>query len=95
VRTTAKFSMAYFGGYVRGSPWRDIPARYGPYTTCVNRFNLWRKAGHWTRIMEAISKNYDKRIQMIDSTVVRVHQTGANGKKKRFYPVVWGDHGVD
>ena len=22
-----------------GAPWTDIPARYGPHTTCVNRFN--------------------------------------------------------
>jgi transposase len=28
-----------------GAPWADIPARYGPYTTCVNRFNRWRRAG--------------------------------------------------
>jgi len=28
-----------------GAPWADIPGRYGPYTTCVNRFNRWRKAG--------------------------------------------------
>ncbi len=21
-----------------GAPWADIPARYGPHTTCVNRF---------------------------------------------------------
>jgi len=27
-----------------GAPWADIPARYGPYTTCVNRFNRWRRA---------------------------------------------------
>ncbi len=30
-----------------GAPWADIPARYGPHTTCVNRFNRWRKAGVW------------------------------------------------
>ena len=28
-----------------GAPWADIPERYGPYTTCVNRFNRWRRAG--------------------------------------------------
>ena len=28
-----------------GSPWRDLPERYGPYTTAYNRFNRWRKAG--------------------------------------------------
>lgn len=27
-----------------GAPWADIPARYGPHTTCVNRFNRWRRA---------------------------------------------------
>jgi transposase len=28
-----------------GAPWRDLPSRYGPYTTAYNRFNRWRKAG--------------------------------------------------
>ena len=26
-----------------GSPWADIPERYGPATTCYNRFVRWRK----------------------------------------------------
>jgi hypothetical protein len=26
-----------------GSPWADIPERYGPSTTCYNRFVRWRK----------------------------------------------------
>lgn len=25
-----------------GSPWADIPERYGPHTTCYNRFVRWR-----------------------------------------------------
>jgi transposase len=28
-----------------GAPWADIPARYGPHTTCGNRFRRWRKRG--------------------------------------------------
>jgi transposase len=23
------------------SPWRDLPERYGPYTTVYNRYNRW------------------------------------------------------
>ncbi|MEM9049211.1 MAG: IS5 family transposase [Pseudomonadota bacterium] len=65
-----------------GAPWADIPARYGPHTTCVNRFNRWRRAGHWARILEAVSEAYDGDIQMIDSSSIRVHQHGANGPKK-------------
>ena len=33
-----------------GAPWRDMPERYGPYTTAYNRFNRWRKAGIWDRL---------------------------------------------
>jgi transposase len=25
-----------------GCPWRDLPERYGPYTTVYNRFTRWR-----------------------------------------------------
>src|SRR3546814_11866540 len=49
-----------------GAPWADIPSRYGPCTTCVNRFNRWRKAGHWARILEAVSAAYEGDIQMIE-----------------------------
>ena len=28
-----------------GSPWRGLPERYGPCTTCYNRFRRWTKAG--------------------------------------------------
>jgi transposase len=60
-----------------GAPWADIPARYGPYTTCVNRFNRWRTAGHWARILQAVSEAYQGDIQMIDSSSIRVHQHAA------------------
>ncbi len=33
-----------------GSPWADVPERYGPPTTIYNRFNRWRKAGVWDRL---------------------------------------------
>lgn len=71
-----------------GAPWRDLPERYGPYTTCYNRFNRWCKAGVWDRIMDAVSEAYDGDIQMIDSSVVRVHQHAANVKKTTEF-IVW------
>ncbi len=72
-----------------GAPWADIPERYGPHTTCVNRFNRWRKAGVWDRILKAVSKAYDGDIQMIDSSSIRVHQHAANAQKKTTDPVAW------
>jgi transposase len=64
-----------------GAPWRDLPERYGPRTTCYNRFNRWRQAGVWDRLMDAISAAHDGAIQMIDSTSIRAHQQAATAKK--------------
>lgn len=30
-----------FGVLRSRAPWRDLPERYGPRTTCYNRFNRW------------------------------------------------------
>jgi len=64
-----------------GSPWAEIPERYGASTTCYNRFVRWRKAGVWDRLLAAVSTAFEGEIVMIDSTCVRVHQHGATGKK--------------
>ena len=73
-----------------GAPWRDMPERYGPYTTAYNPFNRWRKAGVWDRLMNAIVKAHDGNVQMIDSSIVRVHQH-ASGVEKKVEIVVWGE----
>ena len=75
-----------------GAPWADVPARYGPYTTCVNRFNRWRRAGHSAHILHAVSEAYHGDIQMIGSSSIRVHQHAANGQKNISDPVAWGVH---
>ena len=72
-----------------GAPGADIPSRYRPHTTCVNRFNRWRKAGHWVQILEAVSVAYEGDIQMIDSSSIRVHQHAANTKKRWPIPPSW------
>jgi transposase len=64
-----------------GAPWRDLPERYGPLTTCYNRFVRWRKAGVWDRLMDAVTAAHDSTIQMIDSTSVRAHQQAATVKR--------------
>jgi transposase len=34
-----------------GAPWRDLPERYGPWQTCFDRFNRWRRDGTWDRLL--------------------------------------------
>src|SRR5215468_8447696 len=60
-----------------GAPWRDLPDHFGPYTTCYNRFVRWRRAGVWGRIIDALAAAHDAAVQMIDTSIVRVHQHGA------------------
>jgi transposase len=64
-----------------GSPWRDLPERYGPYTTVYNRFNRWAKKGVWLAMFEALAKRSPQSLQLIDSSIVRAHQHAAGGKK--------------
>src|ERR1700756_147130 len=83
-----------------GSPWADIPERYGPVTTCYNRFVRWRKLGVWDRIFSAVSKAYEGDLQMVDSSSIRVHQHAANIKKRSpmrgvsLEPDAWGARGA-
>jgi transposase len=52
-----------------GAPWRDLPKAFGPYSTCYNRFVRWRRAGVWS--------------QMIDTSIVRVHQHAASTARNK------------
>lgn len=64
-----------------GSPWRDLPARYGPHTTVYNRYNRWSKAGVWLRVFETLAAGSPGSMHLIDSSIVRGHQYAAGGKK--------------
>ena len=56
-----------------GAPWRDLPDAFGPYTTCYDRFVRWRRARVWSRIIDALATAHDAAVQMIDTSIVRVH----------------------
>lgn len=64
-----------------GSPWRDLPQRYGPYTTVYNRFNRWAKQGVWLRAFKALAERSPDSLHLIDSSIVRAHQHAGGGKK--------------
>lgn len=73
----------------RRAPWAEIPERYGPSTTCYNRFVRWRRAGVWDRLLVAVSAGFNGELVMIDSTCMRVHQHGATGKSGDLEIMAW------
>jgi transposase len=70
-----------------GAPGRDLPERYGKWTTLYSRFQRWRKSGVWDRMFAELQTaldvegNVHGEIHFIDSTTVRAHQHAAGAKK--------------
>lgn len=66
-----------------GSGWRDVPERYGPWSTVYSRFNYWARAGVFQGLMDALIAEAAGRglvgleLVSVDSTVVRAHQDSA------------------
>jgi transposase len=69
-----------------GAPWRDLPARYGKWTTVVSRFYRWRVAGVWDRLFAALQEQGDAAGKLdwdkhhVDATIIRAHQHAAGAK---------------
>lgn len=66
-----------------GSGWRDVPERYGRWSTLYSRFSGWAKAGVFQALMEELIAEAASRGQVglelvsVDSTIVRAHQESA------------------
>lgn len=72
-----------------GSPWRDLPERYGNWKTVSSRFYRWQQQGIWAELLARVQERADSagevdwEVQMIDSTVIRAHQSAAGAKKAK------------
>jgi transposase len=66
-----------------GSGWRDVPERYGPWSTLYSRFHAWTQAGVFQTLMDALIAEAGSRGQVglelvsVDSTIVRAHHESA------------------
>lgn len=70
-----------------GSPWRDMPERYGPWETAYGLFRQWQRDGTWVNVLSRLQARADA-AQIItwdvsvDSTVCRAHQHAAGARKR-------------
>lgn len=65
-----------------GSPWRDVPAEFGPWQTLWKRHRRWSTDGTYQRIFEHVLTERDVAGKLdwllsADSTIVRAHQHAA------------------
>jgi transposase len=63
-----------------GSPWRDLPDRFGPWKSVYNRFANWARRGHWGAIFRELQYEIDDTGSIVDGSVVRAHQDASGGK---------------
>lgn len=70
-----------------GAPWRDLPERYGAWSTVSGRFYHWRKLGLWQQVLAALQMQADAEgklnwdIHFVDGSVIRAHQHAAGAKR--------------
>ena len=69
-----------------GVAWRDLPAEFGSWDAAYNRFRRWVRSGALRRLFEAMTADPqfgDTRRVLIDSTIVRAHQSAAGARRKQ------------
>ena len=66
-----------------GVSWRDLPERFGAWSTVFARFSCWKKNGVWAKVLAVLQDESSLHELLVDSTTVRAHQHAAGGLKKR------------
>jgi transposase len=66
-----------------GSPWRDVPAEYGPWSSVYDRFRIWAREGVFQHLMETVigyaaeRGEADLSLVSVDSATSRAHHHAA------------------
>jgi len=71
-----------------GAPWRDLPERYGPYTTVYNRYNRWGERGVWKGIFDALAEECEDSLIFIDASIVKAHRAASGSKRGNWRKVL-------
>jgi len=72
--------------YRTGTPWRDLPAEFGPWQTVWKRHRRFAADGTWDRLHAALLADADAAGLIdwdvsVDSTINRAHQHATNTKR--------------
>ena len=67
-----------------GSPWRDLPAEFGPWQTGWHLFNQWNKDGLLAAILDRLRSavKIEDELWCVDGTTVRAARCASGGGKK-------------
>ena len=64
-----------------GAAWRDLPERYGPYSTVYKRFREWSESGLIEKIFHELGEDADLQDISIDSSYIKAHKASAGAER--------------
>ncbi|MGW1649365.1 IS5 family transposase [Streptomyces eurythermus] len=73
--------------YRTGTPWMDLPERFGSWKGAYSRLRMWAIDGTWDRVFAALLAQADAEgdldwVVAVDSAIVRAHQHAAGAREK-------------
>ena len=73
--------------YRTGSPWRDLPAEFGPWQTAWKRHARFAEDGVWDQVLTVLLAEADVLGDLdwqvsVDSTIARAHQHATNTRRE-------------
>ena len=63
-----------------GSPWRDLPERFGNWDSVLKRFRRRASSGVFMRVFNELSDEVDLECVFIDGMIVQAHQKASGAK---------------
>jgi transposase len=61
-----------------GCPWRDVPAKIGPWSSVYTRWRRWCASGLWAKLLAALARGARGELRHLDCSHIKVHHHGTN-----------------
>ena len=65
-----------------GTPWRELPPRFGPWSTVYPQFHRWCRCAVWQALLAWLEKQAKGTLRHVDGSYIKLHQHGLQGFKK-------------
>ena len=61
-----------------GCPWRDVPERFGPWSSVYTRWRRWCATGLWAKLLANLVRGAQGELRHLDCSHIKLHQDGTN-----------------
>ena len=73
---------AFFFILRTGTPWRELPRRFGLWSTIYSQFRRWSRCGVWDALLAWLARQAKGTLRHVDGSYLKLHQHGLQGSKQ-------------